>query len=302
MKEILKVENVSKSIKGKKIIDNFSFSIQEGEIVGLLGANGAGKTTIMRMIVGLIKNDAGNIVVDGYSIEKEFIKAIDIIGAVIEAPELYPYLTGAENLRLLSRINGKTNNIEEIIKLVQLEDRINDKVGTYSLGMKQRLGVAQALIHNPKLIILDEPMNGLDPMGVRQLREYLKFVAQSKKVAILISSHILSEMELISNRIIIINEGKKISDKPITATKSGYVEGMSYYKLRIGKCDNIVKIIKEKMVSQLAESEFLIKIKEENMPNFVKALVETGTEVYTIEEHKKNLEDDFLTLVKGEMV
>lgn len=297
MGEILKVVGVSKQIKKKKIIDNFSFSMSEGEIVGLLGPNGAGKTTLMRLIVGLISIDEGEIIIDGFSVKDDFVHAIKNVGAVIETPELYPYLSGYENLELLSRINGKQyiKNIDEIIDLVQLKKSIHNKVKTYSLGMRQRLGVAQALVHNPKLIILDEPMNGLDPVGVKQLREYLKSVAKEKKVAILVSSHILSEIELLSDRVIVISEGKEIPGIIKPSNKNS-----SIYCMKVNNLDDIENILQKEVINRnLDECSFEIELSDEEVPQCIRRMVEGNIDIYFCERKKEKLEEQFMNMLQG---
>ena len=297
MGEILKVVGVSKQIKKKKIIDNFSFSMSEGEIVGLLGPNGAGKTTLMRLIVGLISIDEGEIIIDGFSVKDDFVHAIKNVGAVIETPELYPYLSGYENLELLSRINGKQyiKNIDEIIDLVQLKKSIHNKVKTYSLGMRQRLGVAQALVHNPKLIILDEPMNGLDPVGVKQLREYLKSVAKEKKVAILVSSHILSEIELLSDRVIVISEGKEIPGIIKPSNKNS-----SIYCMKVNNLDDIENILQKEVINKnFDECSFEIELSDEEVPQCIRRMVESNIDIYFCERKKEKLEEQFMNMLQG---
>ena len=297
MDEILKVIGVSKQIKKKKIIDKFSFSMSEGEIVGLLGPNGAGKTTLMRLIVGLIHMDEGEIVIDGFSVKDDFVHAIKNVGAVIETPELYPYLSGYENLKLLSRINGKQyiQNIDEIIDLVQLKESIHNKVRTYSLGMRQRLGVAQALVHNPKLIILDEPMNGLDPVGVKQLREYLKSVAKEKRVAILVSSHILSEIELLSDRVIVISDGKEISGIIKPSNKN-----CSIYRIKVNDLNDIDHILQKEVINKnFDECSFEMELSDEEVPQCIRRLVESNIDIYFCERKKEKLEEQFLNILQG---
>lgn len=186
----------NEKIKGKEIAQNVSFEVSKGEIVGLLGPNGAGKTTTMKMIVGLSEISVGDIKIMGYSIKDHLSKALNNIGAVIEEPTFYPYLTGNENLRQYQRMH-KTDDrkwLLEVANLVGIEYALKQRVATYSMGMKQRLGIAQALLKKPKLLVLDEPTNGLDPVGIRDIREYLKQLAGNLGMGILISSHQLSEI------------------------------------------------------------------------------------------------------------
>lgn len=182
MKSVLTLDNVKKKIKGKTIINGLSFSVKEGEVFGFLGPNGAGKTTTIRMIVGLMGITEGDIFVSGKSVKKDFEGAIKNIGAIVENPEMYKFLSGYQNLLQYARMhNGITKQkISEVVELVGSTERINDKVKTYSLGMRQRLGLAQCLLHDPKLLILDEPTNGLDPAGIREIRDHLRMLARKK--------------------------------------------------------------------------------------------------------------------------
>src|SRR5690606_36103405 len=188
-----------------------------GEVFGLLGPNGAGKTTSIRMMVGLMKLSEGQIRICGKNVQTHFEEAMLNVGAIVENPEMYKYMSGYDNLihyaRMMSNITKQ--RINEVIGLVGLEARIHDKVKTYSLGMRQRLGVAQALLHKPKLLILDEPTNGLDPAGIRELRDYLRQLAKDEQIAVIVSSHLLSEMELMCDRVAIIQNGKLLDMKQL---------------------------------------------------------------------------------------
>ncbi len=212
MVKILDVQNVKKVIGGKTIIEDISLSIEQGDILGFLGPNGAGKTTLIKMITGLYNINSGHILVNNIDLSHHHDQALQYIGAVIENPEMYPYLSGYDNLVICANMHSgiTKERIQHVVRLVKLENRIHDKVKKYSLGMKQRLGIAQALLHRPKLLILDEPTNGLDPMGIIELREMIKNLAHKEKTGVLISSHILGEMELVCNKFCIIDNGKII--------------------------------------------------------------------------------------------
>ena len=216
MKNILEIKNVSKKIGKKQILKDITLEVKQGEIFGFVGPNGAGKTTLIKTMLGLYKQDSGSITINGFNIKTEFEKAMENIGAIIENPEMYDYLSGKDNLKIYKMIGNVSDEIlEEIIKTVKLENRINNKVKTYSLGMRQRLGLAQALISNPKLLILDEPTNGLDPIGIKELRELLKKISKEKNISVFVSSHILSEIELMCDRIAIIDGGSLIEIKDL---------------------------------------------------------------------------------------
>ncbi|APM40843.1 ABC transporter [Clostridium kluyveri] len=219
--EVLKLENVSKSIGKREIVKNLNLTVNEGEIFGFLGPNGSGKTTTIKMIVGFLKPTRGEIYVYGKSIKNNRISFINSIAAVVETPDMYPYLTGTENLKQLARMdrNIAQSDIEKAVKLVGLGDRIDDKFKKYSLGMKQRLGLAQVLMGNKRVWILDEPTNGLDPSGMIHFRNIFKKYSRDKKVTIFISSHILGEMESMCDRVAFLNEGEIKGVEDITNMK-----------------------------------------------------------------------------------
>lgn len=234
--EILKCENLTKKIKNKVIVENVSFSINKGDIVGFLGPNGAGKTTIIKLILGLIKITEGKVFINGFDIEKDFVKAIEKVGAIVENPDLYMYLSGYDNLKITANNykNISKERINEVIKIVGLEKRIKNKVSTYSLGMRQRLGIAEAIINSPELLILDEPTNGLDVEGIIEIRNLIKDLS-NHGIAILISSHNLSEIDNLCNRIIAIKNGKIVEDSTIEKFYSVNEEKLSLEQAFIKK-------------------------------------------------------------------
>nr|WP_246078974.1 ABC transporter ATP-binding protein [Paenibacillus piri] len=207
---VVQLRDVTKRIGSKTIVDHLSFDVLPGEIFGFLGPNGAGKTTTIRMMVGLMSLTEGEVLVNGISVKKQFEQAMMYVGAIVENPEFYKFLSGYQNLQHFARmIPGITEErLKEVIALVRLEHRIYDKVKTYSLGMRQRLGVAQAILHRPAVLILDEPTNGLDPEGIRELRDYLRELSRKEGIAVIVSSHLLSEMELMCDRVAIIQNGR----------------------------------------------------------------------------------------------
>lgn len=213
MKNIMEIKCVSKKIKGRTIIDNMSFEIGKGEICGFIGPNGAGKTTTIRLLTGLIKPTKGQILINEIDVTKNRKKALINIGAIVEAPIFFNYMTGREILNNLVRLHPnipktkRESRVEEVLKIVNLDKRGEDKVSTYSLGMKQRLGIAQALLGNPEIIILDEPANGLDPIGMKDLREIIIKLNREYNITFLVSSHLLDELQKICTNFVIINEG-----------------------------------------------------------------------------------------------
>ena len=200
--KVIECKNLKKQVKNKIIVENISFSINKGDIVGLLGPNGAGKTTIIKLILGLIKISEGTVFINGYNIETDFVKAIDKVGAIVESPDLYMYLSGYDNLKITANNykNISKNRILEVAKIVGLENRIKDKVSTYSLGMRQRLGIAQAIMEDPDILILDEPMNGLDNEGVEDVRTILTGLKEKGKTVI-IASHNKEDIDILCDKV-----------------------------------------------------------------------------------------------------
>ncbi|MDQ0058108.1 ABC transporter ATP-binding protein [Paenibacillus harenae] len=213
MEAVLTVHRLHKKIKGRTIIEEVSFDVREGEIFGFLGPNGSGKTTTIRMLVGLVKPTSGEVRISGHDVAKHPEQALRHVGCIVENPEVYTYLTGWDNLAFSARMldDVAEERIREVARIVQLDDRIQHKVKTYSLGMRQRLGIAQALLGRPKLLILDEPTNGLDPKGIKELREFVRRLAAGG-LSVLISSHLLSEIQLLCDRVAIISEGRVIAE------------------------------------------------------------------------------------------
>lgn len=212
----LQAINLTKKIGGRTIINDLSFEIEEGDICGFLGPNGSGKTTTIRMITGLISPTKGEILISGNNVAKDRRTALIKLGAIVESPIFFPYMSGRKNLQNLARLNPnmtrkeQLDKVEEALSIVGLQDRAKDKVKTYSLGMKQRLGIAQALLNNPDIVILDEPSNGLDPMGMRELRELVLKLQEEKGITFFISSHLLDELQQMCNKLIVIREGRLI--------------------------------------------------------------------------------------------
>ncbi|MCQ6264845.1 ABC transporter ATP-binding protein [Fictibacillus sp. WQ 8-8] len=295
----LELKQVTKRIKGKNIVDNLSFSVQKGEIFGLLGPNGAGKTTTIRMIVGLISMTEGEILVNGLDIRKNYEKAMEQIGAIVENPQMYDYLTGYKNLMQYARIMpGVTKErIDEVVKLVEMEYAIHKKVKAYSLGMRQRLGVAQALLHNPSLLILDEPTNGLDPQGMHDLRNYLRALAD-QGTSVIVSSHILAEMELMCDRVAVIQHGKLVRIDNVTNV-TDQADATVHFKV-----DGDLLKAKEVLGEQLPDipvvvegNELVLQIQQPDaIGDINKRLVMAGLMVYGIQLKKKTLEERFLEM------
>ncbi|MFZ3588524.1 ABC transporter ATP-binding protein [Bacillus sp. DJP31] len=295
MKSVLSLENVKKTIKGKNIINGLSFSVQEGEVFGFLGPNGAGKTTTIRMIVGLIGITEGDIIVCGKSVKKNFEEAIGQIGAIVENPEMYKFLSGYQNLLQYARMQKgiSKEKITEVVELVGLTDRIHDKVRTYSLGMRQRLGLAQCLLHDPKLLILDEPTNGLDPAGIREIRDHLRMLTRERGMSVIVSSHLLSEMEMMCDRIAIIQKGELIEVQNVNE----FVNNAELvYTFETDSLGESAVWLKKDWDANLVDSGFTIGCKREDVPNIIKRLIASEVAVYSAKPVSKTLEDRFLEI------
>ncbi|WP_128895765.1 ABC transporter ATP-binding protein [Longirhabdus pacifica] len=296
------LKNVSKQVGNRKIIDGLDLSVQKGEILGLLGPNGAGKTTTIRMMVGLISITEGDVSIHGKSITKQFEQAIQHVGAIVENPEMYKFLTGYQNLIHYARMShGITKErINEVIQLVGLQNRIHDKVKKYSLGMRQRLGVAQALLHQPSLLILDEPTNGLDPAGIRELRDYLRQLVEKKGLSVIVSSHLLSEMELMCDRVAIIQEGKLIDVRHIKTNES--VQQYIVEVDDVEKAKQAIEQLEQEMNLEMRKEHIVIDMEKEHVPAVVQTLVQHHIDIYSIIPATKTLEDQFLEVTGGKEI
>lgn len=292
---VLKVSNLKKQIKKKQIIENVSFDIKEGEIVGFLGPNGSGKTTTLRMLVGLSKPTSGDIEICGYSLKREYVKAMSNVGCIIEGPDLYDYMSGYRNLELLGSMSQGVakEDIDEAVALVGMENRIHDNVAVYSMGMKQRIGLAQALIHKPRLLILDEPTNGLDPQGIHEFREIVKSLAREKNISVLISSHLISEVQLMCDRVSIINDGQIIQSASIDDV---LVTGEVVWTL--DDPEKAQSILKNtfKLDSSIDGHVLRASVEPEKLSEINKTLIASGFDITYVENKKRTLEDLFLSL------
>ena len=292
-KKVLELKNVSKSFGKRKIIDNLNLEVEEGEIYGFLGPNGSGKTTTIKMILRLINSDSGEIKVNGYDTKKQFEKAMECIGAIVENPDLYKYMSGIDNLRLHARIrNIDEKRIKEVLELVELKGREKDKVGKYSLGMKQRLGLALTLLNKPKVLILDEPTNGLDPAGIKKLRDILKEISHKEGVAVFVSSHILSEMQLMCDRVAVLDNGKIVKVEKISDTNE---EKEEVVEIKVRNIEKAVKILKEEfnLDVKIENNKINITVRTEKLPEVIKKLAIADTEIQLVIPKEHTLEDIF---------
>lgn len=296
---VLELKNVSKSFGKRKVIDNISLKVNSGEIFGFLGPNGSGKTTTIKMILRLIDSDEGEIKVNGFDNRKQFEQAMECIGAIVENPDMYKYMSGIDNLKLHARIrNIDEKRIDEVLEMVGLKDRAKDKVGKYSLGMKQRLGLALTLLHNPKVLILDEPTNGLDPAGIKQLRDILKKISHEENVAVFVSSHILTEMQQMCDRVAVLDNGKIVKIEQITSSEEEKIETI---ELRLKNKEKAIKILKEKFEVDAKEEKnnLLVTIQTEKVPEVVKELAIEDVGVKAVIPREHNLEEIFFDATEG---
>ncbi|MEG2354083.1 MAG: ABC transporter ATP-binding protein [Clostridium sp.] len=301
MSAVLEIKNISKTMGKRKIIDDLSLSVNGGEIFGFLGPNGAGKTTTIKMITGLLKIDQGEIIICGKNVKNDYESALSNVGCIIENPEMYGYLTGRVNLEIFSRMheNISKERITEVINMVKLNNRIDEKVKKYSLGMRQRLGVAQALLHKPKLLILDEPTNGLDPAGIKELRDNLKELSQKEGLAVLVSSHLLSEMESMCDRFGIIDNGRIIDIKSLKEIKATKSNSVSTYALDVSDLDKAIDIIhsfKEDLLVTKENNQLHLSLSKEDIAEINKLLVANDINVYEISHVSSSLEEKFMEI------
>ena len=298
---ILKCDNLHKSFRKKEILKGVSLEVSGGDILGFIGPNGAGKTTTIKLILGLQKIGSGNVLINGFDIQKNFEKAISKVGAIIENPDLYMYLSGYDNLKLIGNLYKGVDKarIDEVVKLVGLENRINDKVSKYSLGMRQRLGVAQAILHKPNLLILDEPTNGLDPEGIRDLRNLLVKLAKEEHMGILISSHNLAELESFCNKVSIIKNGIIVETSDIEEVKKETSNGNYIIEVDDSKK---AKMIVGDMAACEDSTHIQIHSDKENIPFIIKKLVLQDIKIYSITEDIVSLEDAFFKKTGGNVI
>lgn len=321
----VQIRDLTKVIGGKTIVDSLSFDIPKGEVFGLLGPNGAGKTTTIRMMVGLISISKGQVLIDGIDVSKNFTAAMAHIGAIVENPEMYKFLSGYQNLKHYANMSqGVTKQrIDEVVVQLGLTTRIHDKVKTYSLGMRQRLGLAQALLRRPDVIILDEPTNGLDPAGIRELRDYLRDLAEKQGIAVIVSSHLLSEMELMCDRVAIIQAGKLVDMRSIRGHQVNHaVARPTLIELAEADRARALEIVAglrpagygaqnavaetnaeiAPLTAAAADTGIVVAVAREQVPDVVHALDAAGVRIYGVQVQNKSLEETFLEITGGASV
>ena len=288
--KVLEVKNINKFFGKKQILKDISFDIEEGEILGFVGPNGSGKTTTIKIILGLQKASSGEVYINGDNIKENFENAIRKVGAIVESPDMYMYLSGLDNLKLVANYyNISHDKIDSIVEFVGLKDRIKDTVSKYSLGMRQRLGIAQAILNKPNLLIVDEPTNGLDPSGIIEFRKMLKELAKKEKMSIFISSHNLAEIENICDKVLLINEGEIVSLDVLHEKNDKYKLELNSTK-KLENKENI-EIIDENFINYYGEKEDIAK--------FIEFLVSKKIKIYSVVKDKESLEDIFIKKTGG---
>src|SRR5258705_6574826 len=301
MSAIIQVKGLTKDFREVKAVDDLSFTVPAGQVYGFLGQNGAGKSTTIRMLLTLVKPTSGEIEIFGMNLEKHRKDILRQVGAIIEKPDLYKYLTALQNVRIFAAMSGikiSEKKLMDQLAMVGLADRAHSKVKTYSQGMKQRLGIAIALVHDPKLIILDEPINGLDPQGIADVRNLILHLSNDQGKTVFVSSHLLNEIELIADSMLIISKGKKVAE-------GSKLELLNPVKTEVelvtDNKENSMRLIKEtKRGHYLLDHEndnryILLEMDKVLIPELNRTLVEKGINVLSLKP-KHSLEDFFLSL------
>ncbi|WKL02617.1 ABC transporter ATP-binding protein [Paenibacillus amylolyticus] len=312
---VLSVQHLKKRIGRKWIIKDVTFDVKPGEIFGFLGPNGAGKTTTIRMLVDLIKPTEGKIKVCGYDVNRDPERALKYVGSIVENPEVYTYLTGWENLEHFARMQPGVDNerIQEVVDIVRLDQRIHDKVRTYSLGMRQRLGIAQALLRRPRLLILDEPTNGLDPKGIKELRVFIKQLA-SEGMAVFVSSHLLSEIQLLCDRVAIISAGRVLAVGGVSELIEDHSKLAIWHVSPLEQGKKMLQdagialvgrpadVMDDTIVAGLGPNAVVAEMHEDRIPDLVQQMVQAGIQVEGVQRIQPTLEQLFLKMTEGESI
>ena len=296
---IIEISALTKQFKDVLAVDVLEFNVLRGDVFGFLGPNGAGKSTTIRMILSLIFPTSGSIKIFGKPLLENRKDILSNVGAIVEKPDFYNYLSALKNLQILAKISGKevsSNRIFELLELVGLKDRAKSKVKTYSHGMKQRLGIAQALLHDPELVVLDEPTTGLDPQGMKEIRDLIIRLSKDENKTIFLSSHILSEIELVANRMLIINKGRKIVEGNVDDLLKSKVLKVT---IEVDKPEVAKNILQNtswyKSIESIQGNKINFNLEQEDIPNLNKYLIENGILVSALVP-VRSLEDYFLSI------
>ena len=302
VEKVIQISSLSKRFKDLLAVDELELHVNRGDVFGFLGPNGAGKSTTIRMMLSLISPTSGTINIFGKSLLENRKEILTNIGAIVEKPDFYQYLPAIKNLEILAKISGKevsSKRIVELLDLVGLKDRAKSKVKTYSHGMKQRLGIAQALLHDPELIVLDEPTTGLDPQGMKEIRDLILRLSKDENKTIFLSSHILSEIELVANRMIIINKGKKIVEGEVSNLLNSNKVKVTVEVENIVTVKNILETTKWlNQIESISANKINFNLEQNEIPLLNKFLVENGIMVNALVP-VRSLEDYFLNITSG---
>jgi len=300
MEYIVQTEKLSKSFGKEQAVSNINLKIRKGEIYGFLGPNGAGKTTTIRMLLGLMKPSSGTIKIFQKDLKKERINILAKVGSLVENPSYYPHLTAYENLEALRKILGvPKSRIDEVLEIVRLKDAADKKVKGFSLGMKQRLGIAASLLHNPELLILDEPTNGLDPSGIIEIRNLIKRLPEEYGMTIIISSHLLSEIDQMATQVGIVTKGKMIFQDSIEAMRRF---AQPKVVIKVSDSEKGWRSLVANGIKAEHKDDLILfdECSDEKVAHIVQILVQEGVSVYRVEEEKRSLEEIFLQMTTGE--
>ena len=294
----LELKNLTKYFGKRKVVDDITLSVNSGEVFGFLGPNGAGKTTTIKLVMGFLKPDGGEIIIGGESLSRHYEKAMSYLGGIVENPEMYGYLSGRKNLEMYARLHNGVpkRRVDECLELVGMSGRAGEKVKRYSLGMKQRIGLAQALVHRPKVLILDEPTNGLDPAGIKELRDILKRLAHEEDVAVMVSSHMLSEMEPMCDRVGIIDAGRLIGVRPVHDASGG-----EKYRFAVDNPSAAAAALEDKTAfrCEITDDMLVVSAQRDSVPDVVALLVSQGIKIYGIGKKEDSLEETFIKITGG---
>lgn len=300
-KTVLKVQDLCKNYSGKEILKNISFEVNEGDVFGFLGPNGSGKTTTIRSVLGLIKKNSGQVIINNYDMDKDFIKGIKEVGAVVETPKFHEYLSGYDNLKLIANLHKELSksDIEKVLKDVGMWKKSKAKVKTYSLGMKQRLGIAMALLNNPRLVILDEPTNGLDPQGIKEIRDLIIDLAKNKNITFFISTHLLAEVEQICNKVVIIENGKTLIEGNMDNLLNQDRDKVELICMNTGLAEQIIEKTEYARVESVNNESMMISIEKNRQEELNRQLYDRGICIKYVIPRNQSLEDYFISVTKG---
>ncbi len=306
---VLSIKGLTKHLGSRLILDDISVDVMPGEVFGFIGPNGSGKTTTIKVMLGLLSLEAGEVTICGHSVKKEFCAALSHVGGIIENPELYKFLSGRENLMQYARMqDGITRErIDEVVELVHMTDRIDDKVAKYSLGMRQRLGLAQALLNRPRLLVLDEPTNGLDPAGIRELREILLKVAHEDGAAVFISSHQLAELDLMCDRIAVIDKGRVIAVRSMDEVRRAKHDDIEHFEIEtiepaLGAAELALARLGNKYITDGEAKLSITAVLNDGghgLSDTVRELVMAGVPILSAVPQRHSLEDAFIEIIGG---